>query len=238
MAVLKTENLSKRFWGLVALNRVNFQLRASEIVGIIGPNGAGKTTLVNVISGIYLPNGGRIIFDARDITELPAHIRCRLGIGRTFQIIHPNENLNVLENIMVGSLFGRGAGMKEARAKAQELSEFLGLSGIERDISKLTVLEIKKMEIARALATDPRVLFLDEIMTGLNIDEARDVIELVRKIRDQGITICVIEHVMRIIKELTDRVLVLDRGEVIADGLYEEVANDPRVISVYLGEEE
>lgn len=238
MAVLKTEDLTKRFGGLDALSRVNVELRENEILGIIGPNGAGKTTLVNVISGIYVPNSGRIILDGSDVTELPAYIRCRLGIGRTFQIIHPNENLNVLENIMVGSLFGRGAGLKEARRKAQEVCEFLGLSHIERDIARLTVLEIKKMEMAHALATQPRVLFLDEIMTGLNVDETREVIESVRRIRDQGITICVIEHVMSIIKELTDRVLVLNGGEVIADGLYEEVSNDPMVISAYLGEEE
>ncbi|MBT9139711.1 MAG: Lipopolysaccharide export system ATP-binding protein LptB [Dehalococcoidia bacterium] len=238
MSVLRIENLTRRFGGLVALSGVNLELRENEILGLIGPNGAGKTTLVNVISGIYLPNSGRIIFDGKDVTESPAHIRCRLGIGRTFQIIQPNQNLNVLENVMVGSLFGQGAGLKEARRKAQEICQFLGLSRIERDITRLTVLEIKKMEMAHALATQPKVLLLDEIMTGLNIDEAREVIELVRKIRDQGMTICVIEHMMRIIKELTDRVLVLDRGEVIAEGLYEEVSNDPRVISAYLGEEE
>jgi branched-chain amino acid transport system ATP-binding protein len=237
MSTLETESLTKRFGGLVALNKVNFELSENEILGIIGPNGAGKTTLINVISGIYPPNSGKVIFDGRDITELPAHVRCRLGIGRTFQLIHSLENLNLLQNIMVGSLFGAGNGMREARRKAQEICEFLGLSQIERDITKLTILEIKKMEIAHALATQPKLLFLDEAMAGLNIDETKEMIESVRKVRTQGITICVVEHVMSVIKELTDRVIVLDGGEIIAQGPYEEVSNNPRVISAYLGEE-
>mgnify|MGYP001145944412 CR=1 FL=1 len=237
MSTLETESLTKRFGGLTALNKVNFELRENEILGIIGPNGAGKTTLINVISGIYLPNSGKVIFDGKDITALPAHIRCRLGIGRTFQLIRPLENLNLLQNIMVGSLFGQGAGLREARKKAEEICEFLGLLQSERDITKLTVLEIKKMEIAHALATKPKILFLDEIMAGLNIDETKEIIEAVRRVRTQGVTICVVEHVMSVIKELTERVIVLDGGEIIAQGPYEEVSNNPRVISAYLGEE-
>lgn len=238
MPILETKYLTKQFGGLVALNEVSFELDENEILGMIGPNGAGKTTLINVISGIYLPSSGKVAFNGKDVSELPTHIRCKLGIGRTFQIVRPLQGLNLFQNVMLGSLFGRGNTLKRARKEAQEICEFLGLTHIERDIAKLTVLEIKKMEIARALAIQPKILFLDEVMAGLNIDEIKEMIESVRRIRAQGIAICVIEHVMGVIKELTDRVVVLDKGEKIAEGPYEEVSNNPRVISAYLGEEE
>ncbi len=237
MAVLKTENLTRHFGGLAALTQVNMEFRENEILGIIGPNGAGKTTFINVIAGIYLPTEGKIFFNGQDISELPAHMRCRLGIGRTFQLVRPLQGLSLLENVMVGSLFGKGLGQREARKKAEELCEFLGLSDITRDITRMTALEIKKMEIAHALATQPKLLFLDEVMAGLNSDETMEMIDLVRKIHSRGITIGIVEHVMRVIRELTDRVVVLDWGEVIAEGPYGEVSNDPRVITAYLGEE-
>jgi branched-chain amino acid transport system ATP-binding protein len=237
MAVLKTENLTRHFGGLVALSHVNMEFRENEILGIIGPNGAGKTTFINVIAGIYLPTEGKIFFNGQDISELPAYMRCRLGIGRTFQLVRPLQGLSLLENVMVGSLFGKGLGQREARKKAEELCEFLGLSDITRDITRMTALEIKKMEIAHAMATQPKLLFLDEVMAGLNSDETMEMINLVRKIHGRGITIGIVEHVMRVIRELTDRVVVLDWGEVIAEGPYEEVSNDPRVITAYLGEE-
>jgi len=237
MAVLKTEDLTRYFGGLAALNNVSIDIRENEILGIIGPNGAGKTTFINVIAGIYLPTKGRIIFDGQDIAELPAHRRCGLGIGRTFQLVRPLEDLNLLENVMVGSLFGQGLGQREARKKAREICEFMGITELQRDVTRLTALETKKMEIAHALATQPKILFLDEVMAGLNTDETMEMIELVRKIHGRGITIVVIEHVMRVIKELTHRVVVLDWGEVIAEGPYEEVSNNAQVISAYLGEE-
>jgi branched-chain amino acid transport system ATP-binding protein len=237
MAVLKTENLTRHFGGLVALSHVNMEFRENEILGIIGPNGAGKTTFINVIAGIYLPTEGKIFFNGQGISELPAYMRCRLGIGRTFQLVRPLQGLSLLENVMVGSLFGKGLGQREARKKAEELCEFLGLSDITRDITRMTALEIKKMEIAHAMATQPKLLFLDEVMAGLNSDETMEMINLVRKIHGRGITIGIVEHVMRVIRELTDRVVVLDWGEVIAEGPYEEVSNDPRVITAYLGEE-
>lgn len=238
MAFLKTQDLTRYFGGLIALKNVNIEIRENEIVGIIGPNGAGKTTLTNVIAGIYLPTNGRIIFDGQDITELPAHRRCRLGIGRTFQLARPLGDMNLLENVMVGALFGQGLGQREARERAREICEFLGIEEVERDVTRLTALEIKKMEISHALATQPNMLFLDEVMAGLNADETMEMIELVRKINAQGITIVVIEHVMRVIKELTQRVVVLDWGQVIAEGPYEEVSTNSQVISAYLGEEE
>lgn len=237
MAVLKTENLTKQFIGLTALSNVRVEFRENEILGIIGPNGAGKTTLINVIAGIYIPTNGRIFFNGQDVTELQAHERCRLGIGRTFQLVRPLPGLSLLENVMVGSLFGKGLGLRQARKKAGELCEFLGLADLTRDITKMTALEIKKMEIAHALATQPQVLFLDEVMAGLNSDETMEMIALVRKIHAQGVTIGIVEHVMRVIRELTDRVVVLDWGEVIAEGPYEEVSNNPKVITAYLGEE-
>ena len=237
MAVLQTKNLTRNFGGLAALTGVNVEFREDEILGIIGPNGAGKTTFINVIAGIYLPTEGEIFFNGQDISELPAHKRCRLGIGRTFQLVRPLPGLSLLENVMVGSLFGKGLGQREARQKAEESCTFLGLSDITRDITRMTALEIKKMEIAHALATQPKLLFLDEVMAGLNGEETMEMIELVKKIHSRGITIGIVEHVMRVIRELTDRVVVLEWGEVIAEGPYEEVSNDPRVITAYLGEE-
>jgi branched-chain amino acid transport system ATP-binding protein len=237
MAVLKTEKLTRYFGGLAALNQVDMEFRENEILGIIGPNGAGKTTFINVIAGIYPPTEGKIFFNGQDISELPAHKRCRLGIGRTFQLVRPLQGLSLLENVMVGSLFGKGLSQREARKKAEEWCEFLGLSNISRDIARMTALEVKKMEIAHTLATQPKLLFLDEVMAGLNSDETKEMIDLVRKIHSQGIAIGIVEHVMRVIRELTDRVVVLDWGEVIAEGPYEEVSNDPRVITAYLGEE-
>lgn len=237
MAGLKTENLTRYFGGLAALNRVNTEFRENEILGIIGPNGAGKTTFINVIAGIYFPTEGKIFFNGQDISELPAHKRCRLGIGRTFQLVRPLQGLSLLENVMVGSLFGKGLSQREARKKAEELCEFLGLRDISRDITRMTALEIKKMEIAHALATQPKLLFLDEVMAGLNSDETMEMIGLVKRIHSRGIGIGIVEHVMRVIRELTDRVVVLDWGEVIAEGPYGKVSNDPRVITAYLGEE-
>jgi branched-chain amino acid transport system ATP-binding protein len=237
MAILKTDKLSRHFGGLAALSRVSIEFRDNEILGIIGPNGAGKTTFINVIAGIYLPTDGKIFFENQDVSELPAHKRCHLGIGRTFQLVRPLPGLSLVENVMVGALFGKGLGQREARKKAEELCAFLGLAELSRDITRMTALEIKKMEIAHALATKPKLLFLDEVMAGLNSEETMEMIDLVRKIHRQGITIGIVEHVMRVIRELTDRVVVLDWGEVIAEGPYGDVSNDPKVISAYLGEE-
>ena len=237
MAILKTDRLSRHFGGLAALSGVSIEFRHKEILGIIGPNGAGKTTFINVIAGIYLPTEGKIFFENQEVSELPAHKRCHLGIGRTFQLVRPLPGLSLAENVMVGALFGKGLGKREARRKAEELCAFLGLADLSRDITRMTALEIKKMEIAHALATQPKLLFLDEVMAGLNGEETMEMIDLVRKIHRQGITIGIVEHVMRVIRELTDRVVVLDWGEVIAEGPYGDVSNDPKVISAYLGEE-
>jgi len=237
MAILKTEKLARHFGGLTALSGVSIEFRDNEILGIIGPNGAGKTTFINVIAGIYLPTEGKVFFENQDVSEVPAHQRCHLGIARTFQLVRPLPGLSLVENVMVGALFGKKLARKEARKKAEELCEYLGLADLGRDITRMTALEVKKMEIARALATQPKLLFLDEVMAGLNSEETMLMIDLVRKIHRQGITIGIVEHVMRVIRELTDRVVVLDWGELIAEGPYGEVSNDPKVISAYLGEE-
>lgn len=236
MTTLKTESLTKKFMGLVAVNSVSFSMDAGEILGIIGPNGAGKTTFINLVSGIMMPSSGKIEYKGRDITYLPAHERARAGIARTYQLIHPLENLSLLENVMIGSIFARKNSLKAARLKSSEICSELGLKDLHRDTSRLTILEIKKMEIARALANEPEVLFLDEVMAGLNSDETKDLIATVQRIaRERQLAVGVVEHVMGVIRELTHRVIVLEAGELIAAGPYEEVSKNPRVIEAYLG---
>jgi len=235
--VLRTENLSRHFWGLVALSDVSFELNRGEILGIIGPNGAGKTTLINVLTGLFPPTSGSIFYENRNISMLPAHIRCRIGIVRTFQISRPLADLSLLENVMTGALFGRGLTRPLAMKKAMDVCSFMGLKDPEKPTSKLTALEIKKMEVARAVSSKPKILLLDELMAGLSADEADEIVELVRKLRSSGISVCVIEHVMRIISTLTDRVIVLEWGRKLAEGPYSEVAQNPTVIKAYLGED-
>lgn len=236
MKGLSAIGMTKQFGGLTAVNNVDFHLEPGQIVGIIGPNGAGKTTLIHIISGVYLPSSGRVELDGRDITTLPPHERSRLGLGRTFQIIHPLENLNLVENVMVGYIFARNLGKKEARIQAENLCIGLGLENLERTVDKLTVLEVKKMEIAQALSTEPSILFLDEVMAGLTGEESLALINFIKKIAsERNLGIGVVEHVMGVIKELTHSVLVLDAGTVIAKGPYEEVVKERRVIDAYLG---
>jgi branched-chain amino acid transport system ATP-binding protein len=235
--ILRTESLSRNFWGLAALTEVTFELKKGEILGIIGPNGAGKTTLINVLTGLFPPTGGRIYYGDKDISLVPAHIRSRMGIMRTFQISRPLTDLSLLENIMTGALFASGLTRPKAVTKALEVCKFMGLEDPEKPVSKLTALEIKKMEVARALSSDPKILLLDELMAGLSTDEADEIVDLVRKLRASGVTLCIIEHVMRIIATLTDRVIVLEWGRKLAEGPYAEVSQNPAVIKAYLGED-
>jgi branched-chain amino acid transport system ATP-binding protein len=236
-AILTINGLSRQFGGLAALYNLSMEILDGEILGIIGPNGAGKTTLINAISGIHLPTRGDIFLEGKKITLLPAYERCRLGIARTFQLAKPLEDLNVMENIMLGALFGQRLSKRSAARTALEICDFVGLADVQRALARLSVLDIKKMEIGRALASRPRLLFLDEVMAGLNADETADMIQLVRKIRDQGVTIGIVEHVMGVIKELSHRVVVLNFGELLAFGRYEDVANNRQVIEAYLGED-
>jgi len=236
MITLRTEALTKRFLGLVAVNDVTFSLDAGEILGIIGPNGAGKTTFIHLVSGILMPSSGKILYKDKDVTYTPSHDRSRMGIARTFQLIHPLENLTVIENVMIGAVFSRGLSMREAKKSAERICESLDLDDLGRDTASLSILEIKKMEIARALANGPEVLFLDEVMAGLNTDETRQMIAMVRTIaKERGLAVGVVEHVMGVIRELTERVIVLEAGELIAEGPYAEVSKNPRVIEAYLG---
>jgi len=238
MVVLRTEGVTKRFGGLMACCTVSMAVAKAEILGIIGPNGAGKTTLINVIAGLYMPDAGRILLGEQDITYAAPHVRARLGIARTFQLMQPLVDLSAQENIMVGALFAQRQSLRQARRTAVEIGETLQLKTMNATIAGLTALDIKKLELGRALATRPRVLFLDEIMAGLNQDETRAMIAVVRGLKDRGVALCVVEHVMSVIGELTDRVIVLNGGEVIAAGTYAEVSADPQVVAAYLGKEE
>jgi branched-chain amino acid transport system ATP-binding protein len=235
--LLRTEKLTKSFGGLIAVKSVDLKVNQGEILGIIGPNGAGKTTLTNLISGVFYPTEGRIHFEDKDITFVPAHLRARMGIARTFQLVRPLRDFTAFENVVVSCLFARGESLREARKSARKICELVELDQPERRLDRLTVFELKKLEVARSLGCQPKLLILDEVMAGLNFEEMQRMIQLVKSLREKQITICVIEHVMSVISQLTDRVVVLDRGEIIAEGPYERVANDPKVITAYLGEE-
>ena len=236
--ILQTEDVTKTFGGLVALSDVTFQVEEGEILGIIGPNGAGKTTLFNAISGVFKIDKGRVKFKGKDITSLPPNARARLGIARTHQIVKPLNDLTVVENVMVGACFGKGnASLLEARKKAQEVLEFVGLEEKDEILAgKLNVPEKKRLEMARALASDPDVILLDEVLAGLNPMELSSMLEVIKAIREKGITILMIEHLMHAIMNVSDRVMALVYGRKISEGTPEEVANDPQVVEAYLGD--
>jgi len=237
--ILEASGLTKRFHGLVAVNDVSFRLERGEILGLIGPNGAGKTTLVNMVNGTLEPSAGDLVFEGRSVRAVPAYRRAHLGIGRTFQVMKPFPGMSVLENASIGALFGANGGernLERARQRARECLDFVGLG--RRAAQRADALggpDRKRLELARALAMKPRVLLLDEVMAGLNHVEIEEVIEDIKKVRDQGISILVIEHVMKAITSLSDRVFVLHHGEKIVEGATDEVLRDPRVVEAYLG---
>ncbi|MDY0745425.1 ABC transporter ATP-binding protein [Paucibacter sp. R3-3] len=237
--ILEVSHATRRFAGLTAVNDVSFTLAPGEILGLIGPNGAGKTTLISLISGTLPPSEGQIRFEGQDIHQLPAFRRARLGIGRTFQIMRPFPGLSVLDNVAVGALFGQGGGQAKlalAREQARECLDFVGLgSTADQRADSLSGPGRKRLELAKTLAMKPKLLLCDEVMAGLNHVEIDEVIDVIRKVRDQGIAVLVIEHVIKAIKSLSDRLLVLHHGEKIADGKPDEVLADATVVEAYLG---
>jgi branched-chain amino acid transport system ATP-binding protein len=239
MALLEAQGISKRFGGLVALHRVDLSVEAGEILGLIGPNGSGKTTLFNAISGIHPPEEGWIRLEGRDLVGLSPADVCRAGIGRTFQIVRPFPNLTALENVLVGSLYGRehSARLGGARAEAERWLAFTGLEECaDRPAKCLTLAQRKRLEVARALATQPMVLLLDEVMAGLNPTETEQAMALVQQLRERlDLAVIVVEHVMLAVMGISDRVVVLHHGEKIAEGKPAEVAVNPRVVESYLG---
>jgi branched-chain amino acid transport system ATP-binding protein len=234
-ALLKVENVSKRFGGLLAVNEASFSAAAGRITALIGPNGAGKTTLFSIIAGFLSPDNGRVLYDGADITGEPPHRLARRGIARTFQIVQPFAGLTVRENIAIGAHLSR-RGRGEALAAAGEVARSVGLGAqLEAPASTLTVAGRKRLELARALAIAPRLLLLDEVLAGLNPSEIRDMIPVIRGIADSGMTVLMTEHVMQAVMSLAEHVFVLAEGRVVAQGAPQQVATDQHVIEAYLG---
>ena len=237
MSLLSVRKVSMFFGGLAAINDVSFDLNEGEILGLIGPNGAGKTTMFNVVNGFYRPAKGEVLLNDRKISGLKPHQICRLGIARTFQVVKPLQRMSVLDNV-IASAFLRVKGRTQAEKLAMETIEFTGLFDDRDVISKgLPLGKRKKLEIARALATQPELLLLDESFAGLNPRELDESIEIIKGIKARGITIMIIEHHMKVIMSISDRIVVLNYGEKIAEGTSREIAQNPLVVEAYLGEE-
>jgi branched-chain amino acid transport system ATP-binding protein len=234
--VLEASDLTKTFGGIIAVDHLSLTAEEGTILGLIGPNGSGKTTFFNVVTGVYPPDGGRVLFSGREITGLRPHRIARLGIGRTFQIPAPFTKMTVLDNVAVGA-FVHAPTMGAARRKASEILEFVGLAPkVQELVSGVTLEDRKRLELARALATEPALLLLDEVMAGLTPAEVQAAVALIRAIHARGLTIMVVEHVMDAILSLCDRIVVLDNGRKIAEDVPDRIVTDAAVIRAYLGE--
>ena len=238
MSLIEVKDVTMRFGGLAAVADVSFVLNKGEILGLIGPNGAGKTTLFNVINGFYHPTKGDVFLNGKRVTKLRPHVLCKLGVARTFQVVRPLQRMSTLDNV-VASAFIRTKSKAEAEKLSLEVLQFTGLSDDIHVLSKgLPLGKRKRLEIARALATQPEIILLDEAFAGLNPTEINEQIEIVQKIRtERGITILIIEHHMKVIMAVSDRIIVLNHGEKIAEGTPSEIGHNPVVIEAYLGEE-
>ncbi|TFH33526.1 MAG: ABC transporter ATP-binding protein [Deltaproteobacteria bacterium] len=235
MSLLSISGVAKRFGGLLANDDISFEVGEGEIIGLIGPNGAGKTTLFSCIAGYFPVTSGTIVFDGKRISGLPPEAICRRGIARTFQIVRVFKEMSVLENVMVGAFLSTSS-RREAEAHARAVLGRVGLSGKAESFARsLTVSEQKRVQLARALATRPRLLLLDEVMAGLTPQEISEAVSLVRTFREDGLTMIVVEHVMEAVMPISDRVVVLDYGKKIAEGAPGEIVRDERVIEAYLG---
>jgi branched-chain amino acid transport system ATP-binding protein len=237
-ALLVVENLTKRFGGLLAVERLSFDIEPHEILGLIGPNGAGKSTVFNLVNGVFAADTGRVVFDGHDITGIPPYRVARLGLARTHQIVQPLAGMTVLENCTVGACFGReNLSMARAREAAQEAAELVDLADrLSMTAAQLTIAGKKRLELARALSARPTLLLLDEVLAGLNPTEVEHMIGVMRRIRERGVTILIIEHLMQAIMSLSDRIVVLNSGRKLAEGKPVEVANNPAVVEAYLGD--
>jgi len=234
--ILEVQNITKHFGGLMAVDHVSFGINEGEIFGLIGPNGAGKTTLFSMVAGLYTVNTGKIIYNNENITNFPSYKVCSKGIARTFQIVKPLERMTVIENIMVGAFIHTNDVIK-ARQEANEIIEFLALQKLKKKLaSELTLMDKKRLEIARAIATNPRLSLLDESFAGLTSGEVQNLIRIVKRInKDKRITIFIIEHVIGAVMNLSDRIMVLNEGRKIAEGSPKEIQNNKKVLEVYLG---
>ena len=237
-SILHTEQVIKNFGGLTAVNRVSMDVMEGQIYGLIGPNGAGKTTFLNCIAGVYAPSAGKVFLLGKETTGSSADVMCRKGMSRTFQISRPFPRLTVLENVMVGAVFGAGGNShRSPEERAHEALAFVEFPMAE-DIpaTQLNTVQLKRLDLARALACNPQLLLLDELAAGLTPGELEDMMDIIRSIRDRGITVIVVEHIMRVIQGICDRVMVIEYGTQIAEGTPDEVLNNPKVIKAYLGD--